>query len=1192
MSDLMEMPEDDGFRTFDVREFVRRIRRAIAQDRRKIAFLLGAGCSVGSGVAAADDCTRGWLKELKYLQTGDESDVDAWAAVNFPGYNPERPAAIYGDVLRRLFHTDGDLREALEAKLAPAEPGFAYATLAQIMTHANYGQNASLALSVNFDDLLADALHVYSQRRPHTLSQESLTASTPLSENTPTVLKLHGDAHLPVIDEATNRSRFREPVRDRLRDMLSEVGLVIMGYGGREECILDMLEGLPKGAPKGGVYWVNKERPAGAFGDWLRRAGAVWVPHSDFEELMFFMRVEFGLGHPKIDRFERVFRKYNAQYRELSTRNGSLLPSTPAADGSSPEPQAIRAPRMRIEDDDIRPGAPQRGRMGGGAPGGFQNGASGAGQRDGQGGGQGDGIGLDGLDVHAARRETDDSRRERLRLSLGAYYKAINDTTREATPRPSAFRRAARDVDELLDEAVIELHGADRPPAAPPPEVIGSSQGRRPSRRDLETLLGNGEGALSDDQEARQNPENSAQFDRNGFDRNGFDRNGLGQSLDQAAGAEAPRRLGEAAGMRRVAAPGAPASGESSSSVPAPGGSASMQGGGEGGEKPATRASDLERVGRILSAGRRLGGGASGDSEESSVLRGLPPEPNRRLPVSRASYGEASFAAALQAAPEEPAIRTRFARFLAIGLGELERAEEQYEIAQQLAPKDVAVLRDYARFALNYQRDPARAESLLKTALRLDLRDAETLRCFAEFLIRAHGDLDEAENCLRLACEMAPETPEVYIDNAHFLWRRRGRVEDAEAQLRRAADLDPPNAKGMVALAHFLALGARKLDAAQQVMERAARVAPSDPEVAFARAVLAEQKGDLDDAEAHYRKAIDSAPGHVDAQIAFAGFLQKHRGDLDEAERVLRAAIEIAPYRSAPSIAYGRFLASARKDWGKAEQMLRDAVAAEPFDAQALAALAEHLAPRAEFAQEVEDLFRDALALSPRASETLVAYGRFLSDHRQNADAAEAQFRAAVEIDPQSAETNDALAEFLHSVRQDAEEAEIFFREALKLAPNRAQTLNRFASFLRATRRDVDEAETFYRRALEANPRDPHSLAHSAQFLLARGRRPEGLKVLTDAFDAAWRMDPAVRPPSLMLELWIYRYAHDSARREESLKAALTQIEAGVRCEGWDLGPTVKAAISEGHPDPDILHDLAAVATEGVDASRLLRRSG
>ncbi|MEM9724747.1 MAG: tetratricopeptide repeat protein [Pseudomonadota bacterium] len=1127
---------DDGFRVMDVDEFVRRFRRGVAHDDKTMVWLLGAGCSESSDVPGAAECARNWLKELKYLQDGTNQDVEAWAATRFVGFDPLNPAGVYGEVISALFHTENDLRRALERLLEAAEPGFGYATLAQLMTHPKWGSKSSLALSVNFDDLLADALHVYSQRRPQVVSQEALTAGTPLATGAPTVLKLHGDAHLPPSEETANRPRFREVVRERLREHLTETGLVIVGYGGREECVLDMLEGLPPGAPGGGVFWVNADRPEGAFADWLRRVGAVWVQHSDFDQLMYFMRMEFGLGHPKIDRFERVFRKYNAQYRELSTRSGRHIEPTPSVDGEAAPAMALRAPKRA-------PLAPGSGLQRLGTEDGSADGSI-----DGAAGGAEDPVQLDGLGQQAAKRETDQSRRERLRQSLKAYTTVLREATKRAPERKQGFQRRISDVNDLLDSAVIELHGGRMAvgdgtsgPAASGPtastgggEVMGpgvsTPSGRGPTPAQLGAVMGNGVGASTSRPGTRHERGQAEDEAENGP--------AVGDALARLAedqNVDLPRREADGPGLRSATARAAAEAGPRQAA-------------------PAVRATDakqktadLARVGRMLTSGRARAGETRATIGDGGAE--LPPEPVRRLAVGQASFGEAAFTAAMEAEPRNAPLRARFARFMAVGVGDLQRAEAAFEEAHQLAPDDVTVLRAYAAFAFDHLRDAARAEKLLAQALHHDLRNPPTLRLLADFLTRAHGDLDEAENCLRLAIEVEPKSPQNYIEYARFLLRRRGRRSEAEAQLRKASELKPESAAALAELALFRAEHGQELDAAQQSLSQAERIAPGDADVAFARATISERKDELDDAEAHYRRAIEKAPGNVRARLAFAAFLERRRGDLDAAERLLRETMESAAHLAAPATAYGRFLASARGDRAAAEQTLRNAVSAEPFDADALAALAVQLAPNESDAEEVEDLFRDALALAPRSAQILRAYGAFLAERKGDLDGAEAQFRAAVEMDPLSADNHDAYAQFLHTMREDAEEAEVYYREALRLAPDRTETLNRITGFLRETKRDLDEAESFYRRALDANPRDAHALARSAQFLLSKGRRQEGLKVLNEAFDSAWRMESAVRPASLMLELWIYRYAHDPARREESLRAAIAQIESDVRCE-------------------------------------------
>ncbi|MEL6318888.1 MAG: hypothetical protein AAFR16_14745, partial [Pseudomonadota bacterium] len=125
---------DSRFRVFTAREFARRLRYAITRKENRFLWFLGAGCSVSSGVPTAAEVARRWIKELIWLETGTESDIDGWAAKRFVGYDPEDPAAVYAEVFEALFYTDVDRRRELQELMKVSEPGFGYATLAQLMT--------------------------------------------------------------------------------------------------------------------------------------------------------------------------------------------------------------------------------------------------------------------------------------------------------------------------------------------------------------------------------------------------------------------------------------------------------------------------------------------------------------------------------------------------------------------------------------------------------------------------------------------------------------------------------------------------------------------------------------------------------------------------------------------------------------------------------------------------------------------------------------------------------------------------------------------------------------------------------------------------------------------------------------------------------------------------------------------------
>ncbi|MCI4665449.1 MAG: hypothetical protein MRY74_12070 [Neomegalonema sp.] len=1128
--------DESRFRTISAREFARRFRGGVARGDKTYVKLLGAGCSVSSGVPAAAEIVKLWLKELIYFESGDETDLDAWAARRFARYDPNDPASIYGEAFQALFHNERDKRQELERLMEAAEPGFGYATLAQLMTHPKWGPRINLAITVNFDDMLGDALHVFSQRRPQILTHLSLTETMPLPPDAPTVVKVFGDAHMGADEGGVTRARLPHAVKARLRDRLTDSCLAIIGYGGRDASVLDLLEGLPPTAPTGGVYWINSAPPKGAFADWLQSRRAIWVKSDDFDELFYFCRLEFGIGHPTLDRFERVFRKYNAKYRELSTRSGLTLPSTAPSE----------TPSVGSALDDRAGGVIQ-----------FPKGGQ------------------------AARRETAASRRDRLRRSLHAYSRAISDTA--SLGEQLEERQAAGPMRGMISAAQFELHGDPEShpgdggletgvdPVAPRPLA---PYGQRAQAQDAAATDVDGSGAATAQDEfaklrpgeRRALPAATRMTDTLAEDASDSIDNVLA-ALENESEISIPRPTRESRERRRAQLVSRSAR------------QALVDRTAERAPRRADPGEGLRRLGRNFSVRRRARPSGQGPT-------GLPVDPRTLLQPDRASAGDLALAAAIEANPDDGVLRARYARFMAVGAGDVGRAEVLYEEALQLAPENLGVLREYARFSLDRLRDAKRAEHLLVAALKVDVRNAETLRAMADFFLRARGDLGEAEDCFRLAIEIAPESTACLIDYAWFLADRRGELESAEAYLRKAIDASAGSAVAFAELALFLIERRRSVDAAEAVLVEGARIGPDDPEIQFARAVASERKGDLDAAEAYYRRAAGLEPRDARIQIAFSNFLAERRGDLDAAEAQFEDGLRATPSSAALATAYAQFLTSCRKDRKRADELHRRAIEAEPYAPVSLAAYAEHLASEPTMADEADALFRDALAFSPRSSAALRAHGRFLAYVKGDSDEALAQLRLAVELDP-CAEALEELAMFHHRIRKDVEEAELFFRDAVEASDNRAGTLERFAAFLREAKGDAESVAQEFERAVEKSPRDAPTLLRAARFLLAEGKRADGLKVLNNAFDAAWRVDSSNRPGPLMLELWICRYAHDQKRRDDSWRSACGLIANNVRCDGAELHAMAEMAVTAGHPEPDRLRDLVSVAVDGADPARL-----
>jgi len=283
-------------------------------------FFLGAGCSSSSGIPEGGTLVRRWLPRLKKLKTGDEHDWESWAKEVYPDYNEDRPSLLYGRVIEDLFLTPEERQREIERLTEGKDPGFGYSVLAQLMTHERYGRHCNVVLTVNFDDLIADALYLYTQKKPLVISHDSLVGFVRVTRTRPLVIKLHGDARLEPKNTGKETKELAASVQATLKALLSETGLVFVGYGGHDESIAEILDEIPASSLPWGIYWLGSRIPAGRIGDWLKRRNAIWVQHRGFDELMLHTLREFGLSHPNDKRFRTLLETYVETFEKAKSR--------------------------------------------------------------------------------------------------------------------------------------------------------------------------------------------------------------------------------------------------------------------------------------------------------------------------------------------------------------------------------------------------------------------------------------------------------------------------------------------------------------------------------------------------------------------------------------------------------------------------------------------------------------------------------------------------------------------------------------------------------------------------------------------------------------------------------------------------------------------------------------------------------
>lgn len=315
-------------------EFVRRLKSNSGESDRHYTFWIGAGCSVSSGIPAAAALVKdNWLPRLYDFKNPGVS-LDEWAQETFEDYDPENLGVLYGPLMNALFLLKDDRQRETERLCQAAEPGYGYAILAGLMSRPD--GIFSAALTTNFDDLIADSMYSYWNRRPLVIQHDALASFIrPGRVRRPLVVKVHGDHRLSPMHTDIETSELEEGIRKGVQGLLHDRGVIFMGYSGNDQGVIKALKGLPPEAIPLGVWWVSSSEPTGAIRSWLSDRNATWVHASGFDELMLLLQQKFEIPHPTAQKFEEMIERYQAAYEQLGARVEGLP-------GTAPDSEALK----------------------------------------------------------------------------------------------------------------------------------------------------------------------------------------------------------------------------------------------------------------------------------------------------------------------------------------------------------------------------------------------------------------------------------------------------------------------------------------------------------------------------------------------------------------------------------------------------------------------------------------------------------------------------------------------------------------------------------------------------------------------------------------------------------------------------------------------------------------------------------
>jgi protein O-mannosyl-transferase len=293
---------------------------------RPFCWILGSGASIQSGIPTGKELVNIWLKELHDLEASDGVGFDEWVTADnlgIPGFEYVRAANFYPWVYQRRYRDYKELGYAfLEKTMERAEPSFGYSVLAQIMSTTSH----NVAVTTNFDNLIADALSIYTRTSPLVCGHESLTGYIRPNLRRPLIAKIHRDLLLAPLSNPEEIAKLPGEWGAALTKVFERFTPIVVGYGGNDGSLMGFLKSIAR--IEGGVFWCYREGGEVDEGvhEVIERHHGKLVPIAGFDEVMLQLQEKLQLssllpqltiGHEKrVTNYQKQFEDLTAALRK------------------------------------------------------------------------------------------------------------------------------------------------------------------------------------------------------------------------------------------------------------------------------------------------------------------------------------------------------------------------------------------------------------------------------------------------------------------------------------------------------------------------------------------------------------------------------------------------------------------------------------------------------------------------------------------------------------------------------------------------------------------------------------------------------------------------------------------------------------------------------------------------------------
>jgi NAD-dependent SIR2 family protein deacetylase len=265
-------------------------------DNPQFSLFLGAGASITSGVKTAAQMVADWRRRQFASYKGHES-FHAWLD-HQDWYEAEDE---YATLFELTYDQPAQRRAYIEKAIAKAKPSWGYAYLASLMKQKMF----NVVFTTNFDDLLNDACYNFTTTlRPMVCAHDSAVTSVRVISERPKIIKLHGDyLYDSIKNTSTELQSLAANMRDKFSEFAKQYGLVVLGYSGFDQSVMDLLDVLVRSDNyfRNGIYWCIRKGscPGRRLQQLLRNDRVFWVEVEGFDEFVSEVARSSNVGLPE-----------------------------------------------------------------------------------------------------------------------------------------------------------------------------------------------------------------------------------------------------------------------------------------------------------------------------------------------------------------------------------------------------------------------------------------------------------------------------------------------------------------------------------------------------------------------------------------------------------------------------------------------------------------------------------------------------------------------------------------------------------------------------------------------------------------------------------------------------------------------------------------------------------------------------